>query len=186
VSIISFIGLTSDDERQQFVSQLHMALLAWVKRIPAGNQAVSSLLVMDEAHTFSPSLGSAPSTVSSIALVAQARKYGLGLVFATHAPKGLHPQVSGNAGTQFFGLLNSPIQIDAARDLAAARGGRISDIGTLTSGQFYAAMEGRPFARVDTPMCLSHHDAAPLAPEQVRDRARRTAHIPNDPGRESV
>jgi DNA helicase HerA-like ATPase len=122
---------------------------------------------MDEAQTLAPSTGSTPSTASTIALASQARKYGLGLVFATQAPKGLHNQISGNATTQFFGLLNSPAQIDAARELALAKGGRLPDIGLLGSGQFYAAGEGFSFLRVDTPLCLSHHPKAPLSPEEV-------------------
>ena len=71
---------------------------------------------------------------STIALASQARKYGLGLVFATQAPKGLHNQIPGNATTQFFGLLNAPAQIDAAREMAQAKGGRLPDIGLLGSG----------------------------------------------------
>ncbi len=45
------------------------------------------------------------------------------LVFATQAPKGLHNRIPGNATTQFFGLLNAPAQIAAAREMAAQKGG---------------------------------------------------------------
>ena len=102
----------------------------------------------------------------------QARKYGLGLVLATQAPKGLHNQISGNATTQFFGLLNAPAQINAARDLARAKGGTLPDIGLLTSGQFYATGEGFSFIKVKTPLCLTYHPKAPLTPEEVIERAR--------------
>jgi DNA helicase HerA-like ATPase len=127
---------------------------------------------MDEAQTLAPSSGNTPCTASTVALASQARKYGLGLVFATQAPKGLHNQISGNATTQFFGLLNAPAQIDAARELAQAKGGRLPDIGLLGSGQFYAAGDGFSFLKVATPLCLSHHPKAPLSPEEVIDRAR--------------
>jgi hypothetical protein len=172
VSVISFAGLNSDRQRQSFVNQLQMALFAWIKRHPAGDRPLGGLFVMDEAQTLAPATGSTPCTTSTIALASQARKYGLGLVFATQAPKGLHNQISGNATTQFFGLLNSPAQIDAARELAQAKGGRLPDIGLLGSGQFYAAGEGFSFIRVDTPLCLSHHPKAPLSPEEVVARAR--------------
>ncbi|WP_229402513.1 ATP-binding protein [Micromonospora okii] len=171
VSVVSFVGLTSDQERQSFVNQLQMALFAWVRRHPAGDRPLGGLLVMDEAQTLAPSSGNTACTASTIALASQARKYGLGLVFATQAPKGLHNQVSGNATTQFFGLLNAPTQIDAARQLAEAKGGRLPDIGLLGSGQFYVAGEGFPFVRVDTPMCLTHHPKAPLTPEEVVQRS---------------
>jgi len=172
VSVISFVGLTSDEERQSFVNQLQMALFAWIKRHPAGDRPLGGLFIMDEAQTLAPATGNTPCTASSIALASQARKYGLGLVFATQAPKGLHNQISGNATTQFFGLLNSPAQIDAAKDLAAVKGGRLPDIGILKSGEFYAAGEGFSFMRVNTPLCLTHHPKAPLTPEEVIDRAR--------------
>ncbi|NUT36745.1 MAG: ATP-binding protein [Hamadaea sp.] len=174
VSVISFVGLPSDEERQSFVNQLQMALFAWIKRHPAGDRPLGGLLVMDEAQTLAPSSGMTACTASTIALASQARKYGLGLLFATQAPKGLHSRISGNATTQFFGLLNSPVHIDAAKEIAAAKGGRVPDIGMLKSGQFYAAGEGFSFVRVDTPMCLSHHPKAPLTQEEVIDRARRT------------
>ncbi|WP_330440981.1 DUF87 domain-containing protein [Micromonospora sp. NBC_00821] len=172
VSVISFVGLTSDQERQSFVNQLQMALFAWIKRHPAGDRPLGGLFVMDEAQTLAPSTGTTACTASTIALASQARKYGLGLVFATQAPKGLHNQISGNATTQFFGLLNAPAQIDAARQLAEAKGGRLPDIGLLNSGEFYAAGEGFSFVKVRTPLCLTHHPKAPLTPEEVVARAR--------------
>ncbi|MEU8283741.1 DUF87 domain-containing protein [Micromonospora sp. NPDC048905] len=171
VSVISFVGLTSDHQRQSFVNQLQMALFAWIKRHPAGDRPLGGLFVMDEAQTLAPSTGTTACTASTIALASQARKYGLGLVFATQAPKGLHNQISGNATTQFFGLLNAPAQIDAARQLAEAKGGRLPDIGLLNSGEFYAAGEGFSFVKVRTPLCLTHHPKAPLTPEEVVARA---------------
>jgi DNA helicase HerA-like ATPase len=171
VSVISFVGLSSDEQRQSFVNQLQMALFAWIKRHPAGDRPLGGLFVMDEAQTLAPASGKTPCTASSIALASQARKYGLGLVFATQSPKGLHNQISGNATTQFFGLLNAPAQIDAARELAQAKGGRLPDIGLLGSGQFYAAGEGFSFVKVRTPLCLTHHPKAPLSPEEVVERA---------------
>ncbi|WDZ82646.1 helicase HerA domain-containing protein [Micromonospora cathayae] len=172
VSVVSFVGLTSDQQRQSFVNQLQMALFAWIRRHPAGDRPLGGLFVMDEAQTLAPSTGHTACTASSIALASQARKYGLGLVFATQAPKGLHNQISGNATSQFFGLLNSPAQIEAARGLAQAKGGRLPDIGLLGSGEFYAAGEGSPLVKVRTPMCLSHHPSAPLSPEEVIARSR--------------
>jgi hypothetical protein len=172
VSVISFIGLHSDQQRQGFVNQLQMALFAWIKRHPAGDRPLGGLFVMDEAQTLAPSGAMTACTASTIALVSQARKYGLGLVFATQAPRGIHNQIPGNSSTQFFGLLNSPIQLSAAREIAQAKGGRVPEIGLLTVGQFYAAAEGNSFQKVQTPMCLTHHPKSPLTPDEVVDRAR--------------
>ncbi|GAB3265969.1 ATP-binding protein [Kineosporia babensis] len=175
ISVISFIGLPDDEQRQGFISQLQMALFAWFKRNPAGDRPLGGLLVMDEAQTVAPSGTLTPSTNSTLILASQARKYGLGLIFATQAPKGLHNRIPGNATTQLFGLLNSPSQIEAARGLARDKGGEVPDIGRLKSGQFYLAAEGTSFRLTQTFLCLSHHPRSPLTPDEVLERSRKKA-----------
>jgi hypothetical protein len=172
ISVISLIGLPSDDVRQSFVNQLEMALFAWIKRHPAGDRPLLGLLVLDEAQTLAPSGAMTACTQSTLALASQARKYGLGLIFATQAPKGLHNRIPGNAATQLFGLLNSPIQIEAARDMAKAKGGDVPDISRLSTGEFYLAAEGKGPTKIRTPLCLSYHPKSPLTTEEVLERAR--------------
>lgn len=172
VSVISFVGLPSEEQRQGFVNQLELEIFAWIKRNPAGDRPLGGLFVMDEAQTLAPSGASTASTHSTIILASQARKYGLGLLFATQAPKGLHNQVTGNATTQFFGRLNSPAQIAAANDMARAKGSTVGDISLLERGQFYVTGETFGFRRMRAPLCLSHHPASPLRLEEVIERAR--------------
>ena len=172
ISVISLVGLPNDEQRQQFVNQLQMALFAWVKKHPAGDRPLGGLFVMDEAQTFAPSAGRTATRDSTLALASQARKYGLGLVFATQAPKGLHNQIPGNATTQFFGLLNAPAQIAAAREMAAQKGGDARNIARLRPGEFYAASDAVAFQRVRSPMCLSHHPRSPMTQEEVLELAR--------------
>jgi hypothetical protein len=171
ISVISMIGLPSEDSRQSFVNQLQMALFAWIKKNPAGDRPLLGLLIMDEAQTLAPSGAMTACTQSTLALASQARKYGLGLIFATQAPKGLHNRIPGNAATQLFGLLNSPIQIEAARDMARAKGGDVPDISRLTTGEFYLAAEGTAPEKLRTPLCLSYHPKSPLTSEEVLQRA---------------
>jgi hypothetical protein len=171
ISVISSVGMASLDQWQGFVNQLQMALFSWVKRNPADDRPLGGLLVMDEAQDLVPSVGTTACSESTRRLASQARKYGLGLLFATQSPKSLHNSVPGNATTQLFGLLSSPVQIDAARELARAKGGRLPDIGRLSSGQFYLATEGSAFRQIRTPMCLSHHPSSPLTEEEVLSRA---------------
>ncbi|GLZ41933.1 DUF87 domain-containing protein [Actinokineospora sp. NBRC 105648] len=172
VSVISFVGLPGEEQRQNFVNQLQMELFAWVKRNPAGDRPLGALFVMDEAQTLAASGSLSASTRSTIVLASQARKYGLGLLFATQAPKGLHNQVVGNAMTQFFGRLNSPAQIAAATELARAKGSPVTDISRLERAQFYVSGEAFGFRQVTTPLCLTHHPASPLRLEEVIERAR--------------
>ncbi|HEY4022839.1 MAG TPA: DUF87 domain-containing protein [Pseudonocardiaceae bacterium] len=172
VSVISFVGLPGEEQRQNFVNQLQMELFAWIKRNPAGDRPLGGLLVMDEAQTLAASGTLTASTRSTIVLASQARKYGLGLIFATQAPKGLHNQVVGNAMTQFFGRLNSNAQIDAAKEMASAKASAVPDISRLERGQFYVAGEAFGFHKIASPMCLSYHPPSPLRLEEVLDRAR--------------
>ena len=172
VSVISMIGLSSDEQRQSFVNQLQMALFAWIKRNPAGARPLRGLLMMDEAQTIAPAKGFTACTRSTLALSSQARKYGLGLVFATQAPKGLHNQIPGNAVTQFDGLLSAPAQISSAQEMARAKGGLMPDISRLRSGNFYVAIEGEAFRRIVAPSCLSYHPASPPSAEEVLGLAR--------------
>lgn len=73
----------------------------------------------------------------------------------------------GNCTTQIFGFLNASAQIEAARELAASKGGRVDDIAKLRPGQFYIAGDGVAFQRVDTPFCLTHHPPSPLTHDEI-------------------
>jgi hypothetical protein len=95
------------------------------------------------------------------------------LVFATHAPRGLHNHIPGNAARQFYGLLNSSTQITVANEMARVKGGRVPDISRLRAGNFYAALEGSPFHKITSPWCLSYHPHSRLTTEDVLDLARR-------------
>jgi DNA helicase HerA-like ATPase len=175
VSVISFIGLSNEDRQQGFVNQLQMALFAWIKKHPAGDRPLGGLFVMDEAQTFARSGAMTACTMSTIKLASQARKYGLGLVFATQAPKGLHNQIAGNATTQFYGRLNSSAQINTARELARAKGIGNLEVAKLDRGEFYVTGEDITFRKVRAPMCLTHHPRGPLTAEEALRRARQTS-----------
>jgi hypothetical protein len=175
VSVISMIGLPTDDQRRSFVNQLQMALFAWIKANPAGDRPLGGLFVMDEAQTLAPSGLMTACTTSTLALVSQARKYGLGLVFATQAPKGIHNQIVGNAATQYFGFINTPVQVAAAKEMASAKSSTVPDISRLSAGEFYSVAEGTPFQKIKSPMCLSYHPSSALTAEEVLVRARTTA-----------
>jgi hypothetical protein len=184
VSVISFVGLRTDDQRQGFVNQLQLELFAWIKNNPAGNRPLGGLFIMDEAQTlapFGPSTPSTQSTQSTLMLVEQARKYGLGLIFATQAPKGLNNRIPGSSATLFIGQLNAPAQITAVREMARAKGGTLDHVGALKVGQFYMTTEGSRPQRVRTPNCLSHHPKSALTPDEVIQRARNDVWPEQDP-----
>lgn len=176
VAIINLLGLTSLSAQQQFLNQLAMTLFTWIKKNPAPlDSPVRGLLVIDEAKDFVPSLGSTVCKQSINRLAAQARKYGLGLIFATQAPKSIDHNIIANCLTQFFGKASSPAAIDVVRNQIALRGGTGDDIPTLEVGQFYVSSEQvSPPCKVKTPLCLSYHASTPLNELEVLERSLRT------------
>ena len=69
------------------------------------------------------------------------------------------------------GLLNAPAQIEAAREMARAKGGLVDDISRLRAGNFYVAAEGEAFHRIVAPWCLSYHPSSPPSAEDVLELA---------------
>ncbi len=173
LSVVNFIGLPSLNAQQQFLNQLAMTLFTWIKKHPApANQPLRGLLVIDEAKDFVPSSGSTPCKASLIRLAAQARKYGLGLIFATQAPKSIDHNIIANCTTQFYGRANSPAAIEVIQSQLSQRGGSGQDIANLERGQFYLASEAltKPI-KILAPLCLSYHPPAPLDEGEVLKRA---------------
>lgn len=145
-------------------------MFAWFRAHPTRDRPLSGLLVMDEAQNFVPSGVSNPSTESTVELIRQIRKYGLGVVLASQAPRGIHNQAVGNAANQFIGRLTVTAQLRAAEDMGQARNSDLDNLGGLPLGNFYAASEGTRFSRIEVPICLSHH-AGPLREDEVVERA---------------
>lgn len=175
VSIINLSGLASDESKQDFVNRLQMTLFGWVKKHPSPR---GLLYVIDEAQLFIPSGAGALSKTSGVQLVAQARKYGLGMIAVTQAPKGIDNKVISNCTTQFLGKQNSPTDQQSVKGMIAATGGSADDIGKLAAGEFYFKTEksGKPF-KLKTPICLSFHPPNPPTPEDVIARAKRSREV---------
>lgn len=174
ISVINLAGLSTDDQKQNFITQLQMALFAWIKKNPAGDLPLRGIYVLDEAQNYVPSGAMTVCKPSTLALVSQARKYGLGMVFATQKPKGLDNSVPGNCDTQFFGKLNAQAQIETVRELARFKGGDVGAIGALKVGNFYLGLGSTPFRRITTPNCLSYHPKSPPTEDEVLEIARGT------------
>jgi uncharacterized protein DUF87 len=172
ISVINFSGLASDEAKQSFVNQLQMSLFTWIKRHPS---PTGRLLVLDEAQNFAPSMKTTPCKESTLALAAQARKYGLGMIFATQTPTGIDNKIVSNCTTHFYGRMSSPATIAATRGLLEAKGGGGGeDVARLIRGEFYFSTEAVPRPmRIRTPICLTWHPANPLTAAEVVERARR-------------
>lgn len=173
VSVINLSGLPGLEAQQRFVNQLAMTLFSWIKKHPARDGALTGLLLLDEAKDFVPSGRSVPCRENLVRLAAQARKYGLGMLFATQAPKSIDHNVVANCSTLLVGRMNSPAAIDTVQELLRNKGGAGSDVATLPRGTFYASTVAHPRpAKIVAPLCLSHHPSSPPDEDEVTARAR--------------
>lgn len=170
ISVINLAGLASEEARGSFVNRLQMSLFTFIKDNPS---PTGRLYVIDEAQNFVPSGAASACKASAQSLVAQARKYGLGMLFATQTPRGIDNRIVSNCTTHVYGRMGSSAAIAAVHEMMAAKGGAADDIGNLSKGEFYFSTDGstRPF-RVRTPLCLSWHPANPPTAEEVVQKAR--------------
>jgi hypothetical protein len=175
VSVINLGGLQGEALRQQFVGQLSMALFSFVKKHPAKDRPLLGLLVIDEARDFAPSGKAVPGKDNLMRLVAQARKYGLGMLFATQAPKGIDPQLIASCATQFCGRTSAPAGIQTVQEQQRQRGGSGGDVATHSPGVFYAHSEGMPApVRIATRASLSAHPSSPPDEAAIIKRAEQS------------
>jgi hypothetical protein len=175
VSVINLSGLPSERARQQFVDQLAMTLFSYIKGHPARHRPLLGLLVIDEARDFVPATRVVPGKESLLRLVPQARKYGLGILFATQAPKSVDQQLIASCATHFYGRVSSPAAIETVREQIRRRGGSGGDVATLMPNVFYAHTEGMTSpVRVAPLPCLSAHPQSPPGEFEIIQRAARS------------
>ena len=124
IAILSIAHL-NDAERMFFVSLLLNQVLAWV-RTQSGTGSLRALLYMDEIFGFFPPVANPPSKAPLLALLKQARAFGLGVVLASQNPVDLDYKGLSNAGTWFIGRLQTErdkLRVLDGLEGAAAAGG---------------------------------------------------------------
>ncbi len=110
-TIISVAHL-DDDERALVLGVVLEEVLSWVRGLP-GSQRLRALIVFDEVYGFLPPHPASPPTKRPlVALMKQARAYGVGVVIATQNPMDLDYRALSNAGLWCLGRL----QTDADRE----------------------------------------------------------------------
>jgi DNA helicase HerA-like ATPase len=175
ISVVNLEGLASLDSKQVFINQLAMTLFGWIKKHPAPGRALRGLLIVDEAKDFAPSQSASMCKESLARLAAQARKYHLGVIFATQNPKDIDNRIVSNCATHYYGRLNSPAAIDAVDELIRQKGGSGGDVSRLTPGTFRvhnAELNLREPVKVFVPNCLSLHRDNPLEGDEIAAKAR--------------
>jgi DNA helicase HerA-like ATPase len=98
-------------------------ILSWVRTLP-GSQRLRALLVFDEVYGFLPPHPANPPTKRPlVALMKQARAFGVGVIVATQNPMDLDYRALSNAGLWCLGRLQTDADRTRVLDgLAAARG----------------------------------------------------------------
>jgi len=132
--VIVSVAHLDDEERALVLGVLLEEVLSWVRTLP-GSQRLRALLVFDEVYGFLPPHPANPPTKRPlVALMKQARAFGVGVVVATQNPMDLNYRALSNAGLWFIGRLQT--DADRARlidGLEGALGAADEDLGaTLT------------------------------------------------------
>ncbi|MFO0554337.1 MAG: helicase HerA-like domain-containing protein [Polyangiaceae bacterium] len=110
VTIVSVAHL-DDDERELVLGVVLEEVLSWVRGLP-GSQRLRALVVFDEVYGFLPPHPATPPTKRPlVALMKQARAFGVGVLIATQNPMDIDYRALSNAGLWCLGRL----QTDADR-----------------------------------------------------------------------
>jgi hypothetical protein len=110
-AVIVSVAHLDDDERALVLGVLLEEVLNWVRSLP-GSQRLRALVVFDEVYGFLPPHPQNPPTKRPlVALMKQARAFGVGVVVATQNPMDLDYRALSNAGLWCVGRL----QTDADR-----------------------------------------------------------------------
>ncbi|MGA9190191.1 MAG: hypothetical protein WBZ24_00525 [Anaerolineales bacterium] len=153
VAIFSIAHL-NDAERMFFVTLLLNHVLGWI-RTQSGTTSLRAMLYMDEIFGFFPPVANPPSKAPLLALLKQARAFGLGVVLATQNPVDLDYKGLANIGTWFVGRLQTERDRDRLMDgLLSAQSGAAFDRKELE--KLLAGLESRTF------LMNNVHDAGPV------------------------
>jgi hypothetical protein len=109
-----------EEERALVLGVLLEEILSWVRSLP-GTEKLKALIVFDEVYGFLPPHPANPPTKRPIvALMKQARAFGVGVVVATQNPMDLDYRALSNAGVWCIGRLQT--DADRARVLDGLAG----------------------------------------------------------------
>jgi hypothetical protein len=114
-AIIVSVAHLDDEERALVLGVLLEEVLSWVRSLP-GSSRLKALLVFDEVYGFLPPHPANPPTKRPlVALMKQARAFGVGVLVATQNPMDVDYRALSNAGVWCIGRLQT--DADCARVL---------------------------------------------------------------------
>jgi DNA helicase HerA-like ATPase len=121
--VILSVAHLDDEERALVLGVLLEEVLSWVRSLP-GSQRLRALVVFDEVYGFLPPHPANPPTKRPVvALMKQARAFGVGVIVATQNPMDLDYRALSNAGVWCLGRLQTDADRERVLDgLSAVRG----------------------------------------------------------------
>jgi hypothetical protein len=177
-AVIVSVAHLDDDERALVLGLLFDSILAWVRTL-SGTSELRAMVVFDEVFGFIPPHPANPPTKKPLlALMKQARAFGVGVLLATQNPMDLDYKALSNAGAWFVGRL----QTDADRErVVEGLAGTDAGAGGLTAPELATALKSLPkrtfFVRdvhrtpqcglVETRWCLSWL-RGPMTRQEIR------------------
>lgn len=131
-AVVFSVAHLDDEERTLVLGVLLEEVLSWVRSLP-GSQRLQAMVVFDEVYGFLPPHPANPPTKRPlVALMKQARAFGVGIVIATQNPMDLDYRALGNAGIWCLGRLQT--DADRARvveGMASSNGGAAASAAAL-------------------------------------------------------
>ena len=123
-AVVVSVAHLDDDERALVLGVLLEEVLSWVRSLP-GTQRLRALVVFDEVFGFLPPHPANPPTKRPlVALMKQARAFGVGVVVATQNPMDLDYRALSNAGLWCVGRLQTDADRARVIDGLALAGGQ--------------------------------------------------------------
>ncbi len=140
-AVIVSVAHLDDQERTLVLGLIFDQILAWVRSLP-GTSDLRALIVFDEVFGFLPPHPANPPTKRPIlALLKQARAFGVGVVLATQNPMDIDYKALSNAGAWFVGRLQTDADRERVVDgLSTATGGT----GGMTQEAIASVIKGLP------------------------------------------
>ena len=131
--VIVSVAHLDDEERALVLGVLLEEVLSWVRTLP-GSSRLRALVMFDEVYGFLPPHPAKPPTKRPlVALMKQARAFGVGVVVATQNPMDLDYRALSNAGLWCIGRLQTDADRERVLDglaVAQAMDGEQLNLGT--------------------------------------------------------
>ena len=179
-AVVVSVAHLDDEERGLVLGMVLEEVLCWVRSL-SGSQRLRALVVFDEVYGFLPPYPSNPPTKRPmVALMKQARAFGVGVVVATQNPMDLDYRALSNAGLWFLGRLQTDSDrervIDGLGESGGAESGAdLNEVVQRLSPRWFVVRDAR--ASSAALLMQPRHTISLLRGPMTRGELRRARHL---------